>query len=253
VYGYLIATVLIEFRDVQFSYASTAILDRFNLTLDEGTVGALVGRSGTGKTTTLKLVNRMLEPHSGLVRVGGRETREWDPIQLRRRAGYVIQEAGLLPHLTVAENIGLVPRLEGWNSPRVTTRVDELLRLVDLPFAAFAARFPRELSGGQRQRVAIARALAADPPILLMDEPFGALDAITRAELRKHFRRIQRDLRKTVLLVTHDIGEALALSDRIGILDRGQLIAWDTPEAIARSTDAAVRPFLDALPVAPRH
>ena len=243
----------IEFRDVRFTYGPLTVLDNFNLSLPDGTVGALVGRSGTGKTTTLKLVNRMLEPHAGRVLVGGRETRDWDPIQLRRRAGYVIQEAGLLPHLTVAGNVGLVPRLEGWDAGRMRTRVEELLELVDLPPATFAARYPRELSGGQRQRVAIARALAADPPILLMDEPFGALDAITRGELRREFRRIQRELRKTVLLVTHDIGEALALSDRIGILDRGQLVAWETPEAIFRSADERVRPFLDALPVAPPH
>ena len=239
---------MIEFRDVQFAYSATPILDRFNLTLEEGTVGALVGRSGTGKTTTLKLVNRMLEPQAGVVRVGGRETREWDPIQLRRRAGYVIQEAGLLPHLTVAENIGLVPRLEGWDASRTRTRVEQLLQLVDLPAAEFGRRYPRELSGGQRQRVAISRALAADPPILLMDEPFGALDAITRAELRREFRRIQRELHKTVLLVTHDIAEALALSDRVGILDRAQLIAWEPPDVIVRSTDSRVRPFVDAVP-----
>ena len=243
--------MVIEFRDVGFSYGQAAVLDRFTLTLEEGAVGSLVGRSGTGKTTTLKLVNRMLEPHAGHVLVGGRDTRAWDPIQLRRRAGYVIQEAGLLPHFTVAENVGLVPRLEAWDSGRVQGRVAELLQLVDLPASAFGARYPRELSGGQRQRIAIARALAANPPILLMDEPFGALDAITRAELRLEFRRIQRELRKTVLLVTHDIGEALALSDRVGIIDSGRLIAWDSPDTLVRSTDARVRRFLDSLPVPP--
>ena len=236
----------IQFRDVRYAYGAAPVLDRFSLSLDEGAVGALVGRSGTGKTTTLKLVNRMLEPHAGDVLVGGRNTREWDPIQLRRRAGYVIQEAGLLPHLTVAANIGLVPQLEGWENGRIRARVDELLQLVDLRSSEFAGRYPRELSGGQRQRVAIARALAADPPILLMDEPFGALDAITRAELRGHFRRIQRDLHKTVLLVTHDIAEALALSDRVGILDGGRLVAWEQPHTLVRSNDTRVRPFLDA-------
>ena len=237
---------------MQFGYGGTTILDHFTLSLDEGTIGVLVGRSGTGKTTALKLTNRMLEPQSGAVWVGGRDTREWDPIQLRRRAGYVIQESGLLPHLTVAENVGLVPRLEGWDADRTRARVDALLRLVDLPVREFGVRYPRELSGGQRQRVAIARALAADPPILLMDEPFGALDAITRAELRLEFRRIQRELRKTVLLVTHDIAEALALADRLGILDNGQLVAWDTPDVIAKSADPRVRPFLDAVPSAAR-
>jgi osmoprotectant transport system ATP-binding protein len=159
----------------------------------------------------------------------------------------VIQDAGLMPHLTVADNVGIVPKLEGWTADRIGRRVDELLQLVDLPPDPFALRYPHQLSGGQRQRVAIARALAADPPILLMDEPFGALDAITRAELRRHFRRVQRELQKTVLLVTHDIGEALTLSDRIGILDNGELIAWDTPKAIAASSDPRVRPFLESL------
>jgi osmoprotectant transport system ATP-binding protein len=245
--------VTIEFRDVRFAYGPHAILQGFNLRLEGGTVGALVGRSGTGKTTALKLVNRLREQSSGIVTVDGRDTREWDLIQLRRRTGYVIQEAGLMPHLTVADNVGLVPRLEGWAADRTRTRVDELLQLVDLPPETFAGRFPHELSGGQRQRVAIARALAADPPILLMDEPFGALDAITRAELRREFRRIQRELQKTVLLVTHDIGEALTLSDRVGILEAGELVAWDTPAAIAVSADPRVRPFLDSLPPGPAH
>ena len=242
------SSVAIEFRDVGFAYGAQGVLDGFNLRLEQGTVGALVGRSGTGKTTVLKLVNRLRQQASGIVAVDGRDTRQWDLIQLRRRTGYVIQEAGLMPHLTVADNVGLVPRLEGWAAERTRARIDELLHLVDLPPDTFARRYPHELSGGQRQRVAIARALAADPPILLMDEPFGALDAITRAELRRQFRRIQRDLQKTVLLVTHDFGEALTLSDRIGILDGGGLIAWDTPAAITASADPRVRPFLDSLP-----
>jgi osmoprotectant transport system ATP-binding protein len=244
--------VAIEFRDVRFAYGPQTVLDAFSLRLEQGTVGALVGRSGTGKTTALMLVNRLREQTSGVVAVDGRDTREWDVIQLRRQTGYVIQEAGLLPHLTVFDNVGLVPRLQGWDASRIRSRADELLRLVELPPETFGGRYPRELSGGQRQRVAIARALAADPPVLLMDEPFGALDAITRAELRRQFRRIQRELHKTVLLVTHDIAEALTLSDRVGILDGGQLVAWDSPEAIAASTDARVRPFLDSLPTGPR-
>ena len=237
----------IEFRDVHFTYDSLTVLDGVSLSLDAGSVGTLVGRSGTGKTTLLKLVNRMLEPQSGTVSVSGRDTREWDPIRLRRQTGYVIQEAGLLPHFTVLHNVGLVPHLDGWNPARIRTRAEELLHLVDLPPATFASRYPHELSGGQRQRVAIARALAADPPVLLMDEPFGALDAITRAELRREFRRIQRELHKTVLFVTHDINEALALSDRVGILEAGRLVAWDSPQAISDSTEPRVRPFLDAL------
>jgi osmoprotectant transport system ATP-binding protein len=245
--------VIIEFKDVRFSYASAMVLDGFTVRLEEGEVGALVGRSGVGKTTVLKLVNRLCLPHSGVVAVGGRDTRAWDPIQLRRRAGYVIQEAGLLPHLTVAQNVGLVPQLEGWEADRIRARSEELLHLVALPAESFANRYPSELSGGQRQRVALARALAANPPILLMDEPFGALDALTRAELRREFMRIQRELRKTVLLVTHDVGEALALSDRVGILERGRLAAWDAPARIARSSDPAIRPFIESLPTGAGH
>ncbi len=237
----------VEFRNVRFAYEGRPILDDVDVTVEKGSVAALVGRSGAGKTTLLKLVNRMLLPDEGRVIVGGRDTREWDPIALRRRVGYVIQEAGLLPHLTVEQNVGLVPRLEGWEAERTRARIDELLDLVGLPPASFARRWPRELSGGQRQRVAVARALAADPPILLMDEPFGALDAITRAELRREFTRIQREVRKTVVLVTHDIAEALALSDRVGVLDAGRLVAWDSPAAVTRSAHPAVRPFMEAL------
>ncbi len=238
----------IEFRDVRFGYGDRPVLDALDLSLESGSVAAFVGRSGTGKTTLLKLVNRLLLPDRGTVLVEGRDTREWDPIALRRRTGYVMQEAGLLPHLTVAANVGLVPRLERWPEPRTRARTEELLTFVGLPADAYGGRWPHELSGGQRQRVALARALAVDPPFLLMDEPFGALDAITRSELQREFARIQRQLRKTVLLVTHDIAEALALSDRIGVVDAGRLVAWDTPAALARTTDARVRPFLDAMP-----
>jgi osmoprotectant transport system ATP-binding protein len=242
---------MVQFHHVSFAYQGRLVLDDVTLSLEEGAVAALVGRSGTGKTTLLKLVNRMLRPDEGTVMVEGRTTRDWDPIRLRRRVGYVMQEAGLLPHFTIAQNVGLVPRLEGWTAPRVQARVHDLLDLVGLPAPSFAERWPRELSGGQRQRVAVARALAADPPVLLMDEPFGALDAVTRAEMHREFRRIQREVRKTVLLVTHDIAEALALSDRVGVLHEGRLVAWDTPEAIARSRDPRVRVFVDALPAGP--
>ena len=237
----------LDYQAVRFAYDGRQVLDGIDLSLDAGSVVALVGRSGTGKTTLLKLANRLLLPHAGTVRVEGRDTRDWDPIRLRRRIGYVIQDVGLLPHFTVAENVGLVPRLEGWPEPRIRARVEELLALVGLPAASFGARRPRELSGGQRQRVGVARALAADPPILLMDEPFGALDAITRAELQREFRRIQGEVRKTVLLVTHDIGEAFALGDRAGVLHEGRLVACDTPQAIAASTDPRVRPFVETM------
>ena len=237
----------LDYRGVRFAYDGRQVLDGIDLTLEAGSVVALVGRSGTGKTTLLKLANRLLLPDAGAVRVEGRDTRDWDPIRLRRRIGYVLQDVGLLPHFTVAENVGLVPRLEGWAEQRIRARVEELLALVGLPAASFGTRRPRELSGGQRQRVGVARALAADPPILLMDEPFGALDAITRAELQREFRRIQGEVRKTVLLVTHDIGEAFALGDRAGVLHEGQLVACDAPQAIAASTDPRVRPFVDTL------
>ena len=223
------------------------ILEDLHLAVARGESLALVGRSGAGKSTLLKLINRLVTPQAGTVLVDGRDTREWDPIELRRRTGYVLQEIGLFPHLTVEDNITLVPRLEGWPGPRRRARALELLDLVGLPPAEFAGRWPRELSGGQRQRVGVARALAVDPPVVLMDEPFGALDPMTRVELRGEFQRIRRQLRQTVLLVTHDIVEAFALGDRVGVLDAGRLVACDTPQRIARATDPTVRQFLDAL------
>jgi osmoprotectant transport system ATP-binding protein len=242
----------IEYRDVSFRRGSLSVLERFSLTVETGDVLALVGRSGAGKTTLLKLVNRLLLPDSGAVLVEGRDTREWEPIALRRRVGYVLQEIGLFPHMSVAENIAVVPRLSGWPAARVTTRVQELLDLIGLPADPFASRWPDELSGGQRQRVGVARALALDPPILLMDEPFGALDPITRAELHAEFHRIQNRLRKTVIVVTHDMGEAFALGTRLGVLDEGALVACGPPGAIAASNDARVRRLLDAVPSVPR-
>jgi osmoprotectant transport system ATP-binding protein len=223
------------------------------LTVESGDVLALVGRSGAGKTTVLKLVNRLLLPDDGAVRVEGRDTREWEPIRLRRRVGYVLQDVGLFPHLNVANNVGVVPRLEGWPADRTASRVDELLELVGLGARHFATRWPDELSGGQRQRVGVARALAVDPPVLLMDEPFGALDPLTRAELHAEFRRIQERLRKSVIIVTHDMGEAFALGDRVGVLEEGRLIAIDRPEIVAASPHPLVRQLLDALPVVPRN
>ena len=238
----------IEFSDVSFTRPGGArVLDHFDLTVAAGEVLALVGRSGAGKTTILKLVNRLLEPDAGRVLVEGRETREWEAIRLRRRIGYVLQDVGLFPHMSVAANVGVVPRLEGWPAERVASRVRELLDLVGLPPERFASRWPDELSGGQRQRVGVARALAVDPPVLLMDEPFGALDPLTRAELHAEFRRIQHQLRKTVIIVSHDMGEAFALGDRLGVLDEGTLIACDAPAVMAQSTHPAVRRLLDAV------
>ena len=234
----------VEFRDVSFGRAGGRVLEHFDLAIETGEVFALVGRSGAGKTTILKLVNRLLLPDAGAVIVDGRDTREWEAIRLRRRVGYVLQDVGLFPHMTVAANIGIVPRLEGWPLERTTARVDELLELIGLDRGRFAARWPDELSGGQRQRVGVARALAVDPPVLLMDEPFGALDPITRTELRAEFRGIQSRLRKTVMIVTHDMAEAFALADRIGVLDAGRLIACGTPTALRDSDDPRVRELL---------
>jgi osmoprotectant transport system ATP-binding protein len=244
--------VVVRFDDVGFLYAGrTAVLDHLNLSIDSGEVLALVGRSGAGKSTVLKLVNRLLLPSSGAVVVEGRDSRDWDGIQLRRRIGYVFQDVGLFPHMTVEENVSIVPRLERWPTERTSTRARQLLELVGLPPDAYAARRPHELSGGQRQRVGVARALAVDPPILLMDEPFGALDPVTRAEVRREFARIQQLLHTTVILVTHDMGEAFLLGHRVGVIDVGQLIVCDTPEKVARSSDPRVRAFLDAVPQIP--
>ena len=208
---------------VRFTYGERVVLDDLSLSVGAGESLALVGRSGAGKSTLLKLINRLLLPDAGAVIVDGRDTREWNPIALRRRTGYVLQEIGLFPHLTVEENVALVPRLEGWPEARRRARAHELLELVGLPGAEFADRWPRELSGGQRQRVGVARALAVDPPLVLMDEPFGALDAVTRQELRSEFQRIRRHLRQTVIFVTHDMDEAFALGDRVGVLEGGRL------------------------------
>jgi osmoprotectant transport system ATP-binding protein len=238
----------IEFRHVSFGYPrQTPILDGFSLTVAGGETLALVGASGAGKTTVLKLVNRLLVADAGDVRVLGTDTREWDAIRLRRSVGYVIQDVGLFPHLTIADNIALVPRLERWAAQRVTARVRDLLELIGLASDHYAARWPDELSGGERQRVGVARALAADPPVMLMDEPFGALDAVTRRQLQIEFRHIQSRLRKTVLLVTHDMAEAVALADRIGVLDGGQLIWCGPAPAILQTEDPRVRRFVEAV------
>jgi len=244
--------MLVTFDDVGFQHPGRPpVLRHFNLTVAPGEIVALVGRSGAGKTTVLKLVNRLLLPASGRVVVEGRDTREWDGIRLRRRIGYVFQDIGLFPHMTVEENVTIVPRLERWPTERAGDRARQLLDLVGLPYSEYGSRRPHELSGGQRQRVGLARALAIDPPILLMDEPFGALDPITRVEVRREFARIQAQLRTTVLLVTHDIAEAFTLGSRVGVMDDGELRACDTPNAVAQSADSRVRAFVDAMPAPP--
>jgi osmoprotectant transport system ATP-binding protein len=237
----------IAFRGVRLTRGDTAVLRGLDLDVEQGETLALVGRSGAGKSTILKLINRLLVPDAGEVVVHGRAAAEWDPFDLRRRIGYVLQDVGLFPHLTVRDNIAVVPKLLGWDDARIRARVDEVLGLVALPAEQFAARGADELSGGQRQRVGVARALAADPPILLMDEPFGALDPVTRSELHTEFRRIQSAVGKTIVLVTHDMAEALSLATRIGVLADGVLVALEPPAAIARSTDARVRGMLGPL------
>jgi osmoprotectant transport system ATP-binding protein len=223
------------------------VLRGVTLAVERGETLALVGRSGAGKSTILKAINRLLLPDSGEVIVRERPSARWDPYDLRRSIGYVLQEVGLFPHLTVFDNIAVVPRLLGWDEARIATRVRELLALVDLAASDYASRSPQALSGGQRQRVGVARALAADPPILLMDEPFGALDPVTRSELHREFRRIQSEVRKTIVIVTHDMAEAMALATRIGVLADGVLIALDVPSAIATSDDDRVRGMLEPL------
>jgi osmoprotectant transport system ATP-binding protein len=238
----------IEFVHVQYrTSGSRLLLCDLNLTVRQGEILMLLGPSGSGKTTTLKLINSMLTPTEGDVRVEGRSLREWDVIQLRRRIGYAIQEGGLFPHYTVWKNVGLVPRLEKWPGQKLNRRVREVLEMVGLPPAEFGARYPDELSGGQRQRVGLARALAADPPILLMDEPFGALDPITRTELQREFKQLQQRLNKTVVFVTHDVGEALLLCDRIAVMDSGSLHGIYQPREFLASQDQQVRPYVDAF------
>jgi osmoprotectant transport system ATP-binding protein len=235
---------VIAFEHVRALRGSRVVLHDVTFNVTRGETVALVGRSGAGKSTVLKLINRVLEPASGRVVVEGRDTREWDPTTLRRRTGYVLQEVGLFPHMSVERNVGLVPTLAGWPAERIAARTHELLTLVGLPADEFGERWPDQLSGGQRQRVGVARALAIDPPVVLMDEPFGALDAITRAELHREFRRIQQQVRKTIVMVTHDMREAFALADRIGVLDDGRLVALDTPQALRASTDPVVAVFV---------
>ena len=244
--------LVIEFRDVSYhinDIPGHAIVSNISLSIPRGETLVLLGRSGSGKTTLLRLVNRMLLPSGGQVFVNGQATSQADPIQLRRGIGYVIQEAGLFPHFTVAQNVALVPGLEKWDSARIDARVHDLLHLVGLDPAVFSTRHPRELSGGQRQRVGVARALAADPPILLMDEPFGALDPVTRAELQREFSALARSLGKTIVFVTHDLQEAMLLGSRIALLHSGSLVALAAPKDFLQLDHPEVRAFVSSLAV----
>lgn len=234
----------IEFRNVDYALPSgRRLLTNLDLRIEQGETLVLLGRSGSGKTTTMRLINRLIDPTSGQVIVDGKPTVDWDPIRLRRRIGYVIQEIGLFPHLTIEQNIGVVPRLEGWQPERIRQRARQLLAMVGLDADRFAERFPRELSGGQRQRIGVARALAADPPVILLDEPFGALDPITRRDIQQEFKTLQQELGKTMVFVTHDIAEAFVLGDRIGLLKDGEMVLLGAPADLLESSHAEARAF----------
>lgn len=237
----------IRFQEAGYRIQLHDLVAGLTLSVEEGETLVLLGRSGSGKTTTLKLINHLLVPTSGSIEVHGKSTRDWDPIALRRRIGYVIQDVGLFPHFTVQRNVGLVPSLEGWEPARIETRTREVLQLVGLDPDRFLKRYPHELSGGQRQRVGVARALAADPAILLMDEPFGALDPITRSEIQKEFADLQTKLKKTVVFVTHDVAEAFLLATRVALMKDGKLIVVGTPQSFALSPHPEAQAFLRPL------
>jgi len=245
-------TAAVEFREVYYSVGGHQILENLSFRIEAGETLVMLGRSGSGKTTALKMVNGLLSPSSGEVLVDGRSTAACNVIQLRRGIGYVIQEVGLFPHFTIGQNVGLVPRLEGWPEERIAERIKELLEQVGLDPATYANRRPRELSGGQRQRVGVARALAADPRLLLFDEPFGALDPVTRLELQDQFLDLRNKLHKTSIFVTHDVREALRLGTRIALLDHGRLEILATPEEFLKSQAPETRSFLDCLDLGPQ-
>lgn len=240
-------SAIVEFRNVNFEINGAKILNNLTLQIHKGETLILLGESGCGKTTTLKLINRLIEPTTGEVLVEGKATTDWNRINLRRRTGYVLQEAGLFPHFSVAENVALVPDLENWDAAKKRARTSEMLELVGLNPQKFADRYPHELSGGQRQRVGVARALAANPDLLLLDEPFGALDAITRVKLQKEFAALVKNLGKTAVFVTHDLHEAFVLGTRICLMDKGRIVLNDTPENFRQSNLPLARAYLETV------
>jgi osmoprotectant transport system ATP-binding protein len=240
-------SAVVEFRAASYGIGERRILKGLSLSVEAGETLVLLGRSGSGKTTALKMVNGLLLPSAGEVLVDGRPTTEWEPVRLKRRIGYVIQEIGLFPHYTIAQNIGLVPQLEKWDPPRIRARVDALLQQVGLDPVQFAARYPAQLSGGQRQRVGVARALAADPSVLLFDEPFGAVDPVTRLDLQKQFLALRQELGKTAIFVTHDVREALMLATRIALLRDGALELVAPPRQFLDAIGDEARAFLACL------
>ncbi|MGI8959487.1 MAG: ATP-binding cassette domain-containing protein [Bryobacteraceae bacterium] len=239
----------LSFREVSYSVDGRVILDRLSLDVERGETLVLLGRSGSGKTTALRLINRMLEPTSGQVWIDGQDTAGINPIELRRRVGYVIQEFGLLPHWTIEQNVALVPRLLGWPTDKQQEKARELLRQVGLEPKELGGRFPHQLSGGQRQRAAVARALAAEPPLLLFDEPFGALDPVTRHEMQQQFIALRKRYNVASVFVTHDLVEALSIATRIAVLDRGKLEVVAAPNEFFGVQTPVARAFLDTLPV----
>jgi osmoprotectant transport system ATP-binding protein len=240
-------SAILEIRGLSCTLGGRTVLRHIDLSVEEGETVVLLGRSGSGKTTLLKTVNALVPASAGEIRFEGRAAAEWNPVEMRRRMGYIMQDCGLFPHWTVAANIGLAPRLEKWLPARIEARVESLLNTVGLTPATFRHRYPRQLSGGERQRVGIARALGADPPLLLCDEPFAALDPITRFELQRQFLELRRSFRKTALFVTHDVREALMLASRIALLEDGALALVATPEEFRAARTPEARAFLAAL------
>lgn len=236
---------VLDVRDLRYELQGRAIVEGVSFVVGAGETLVLLGRSGAGKSTTLRLINRLLTPTAGAVRIAGDDAQTQNVVRLRRRMGYVIQEIGLFPHMTVADNVGLLPRLEQWSKERAAARVRELLGLVGLDPDTFGARYPHQLSGGQRQRVGVARALAIDPPVLLLDEPFGALDPVTRVELQREFQKLAATLRKAVVFVTHDVREGLLLGTRVGLLDGGRMVFLGTSSEFRASAVPQVRQFMD--------